>query len=162
MSPFSNKNKISQITENIVRSPINDDKWSLFSSRSFEIEEGENDVFDLQDEFQKMIEPIKERIGNYIVQSLQERMKTFCNREDLEQMRGIRAHEGGTEQGDKRPTIAAIISNESIKRFVDSVVGRVNYEIPGYDPKTVYLQTEKELKKSGFIHDVKKSKLIRI
>jgi hypothetical protein len=162
MSPFSNKNKISQITENIVRDPINDDKWSLFSSRSFEIEEGENDVFDMQDEFQKMIEPIKERIGNYIVQSLQERMKTFCNREDLEQMRGIRAPEGGTEQGDKRPTIAAIISNESIKRFVDSVVGRVNYEIPGYDPKTVYLQTGKELKNAGFVHDEKRHKLKRI
>lgn len=160
--PFSNKNKISQITENIVRDPINDDKWSLFSSRRFEIEEGENDVFDLQDEFQKLVEPIKERIGNYIVKSLQERMKTFCNREDLEQMRGIRAPEGETEQGDKRPTIAAIISNESIKRFVDSVVGRVNYEIPGYDQKTVYLQTEKELKNAGFVHDEKRHKLKRI
>lgn len=51
MIPFFNKNKISQITENIVRDPINNDKWSLFSSRFFEIEEGENDVFDMQDEF---------------------------------------------------------------------------------------------------------------
>lgn len=162
MFSFSKKNKISETTKNIVQDPYNGNKWNLFSSRWVEIQEGKNDVFDLQDEFQKLVEPIKERIGDYIVQSLQERMRMFCNREELEQMRGIRAPEGGTEQGDKRPTIAAIISNESIKRFVDSVVGRVNYEIPGYDPKTVYLQTEKELKNAGFVHDVKKSKLIRI
>ena len=156
------KTKISEITKNIVNANYVGDKWNIFASRPIEIQEDQNDVLDLQNELKKLVEPIKERIGEYIVQSLQERMKTFCNREDLEQMRGIRAPEGGTEQGDKRPTIAAIISNESIKRFVDSVVGRVNYEIPGYDPKTVYLQTEKELKNAGFVHDEKRHKLKRI
>lgn len=110
-----------------------------------------DDQFCDYDKFEKFL---NERLCDYA--------PTERFRKDNEQMMGIRAPEGGTEQGDKRPTIAAIISNESIKRFVDSVVGRVNYEIPGYDPKTVYLQTEKELKKSGFIHDVKKSKLVRI
>lgn len=88
-------------------------------------------------------------------------MRMFCNREELEEMRGIRAPKDETEN-DKRPTLAVIISNESIQRFVDSVVGRVNYERPGYDPTTIYLQTDKELKTSGFIHDKKKRKLIRI
>ena len=72
-------------------------------------------------------------------------------------MKGI-----GANENDKRLTIAVIIANESIQRFVDSVVGRVNYEIPGYDPKTVYLQTEKELKNAGFVHDEKRHKLKRI
>jgi hypothetical protein len=45
---------------------------------------------------------------------------------------------------------------------VDSVIGRVNYGIPGYDPKTVYLQTEKELKNAGFVHDEKRHMLKRI
>lgn len=76
-------------------------------------------------------------------------------------MKGIGAPKDRDEY-DYRPTIAVIIANESIQRFVDSVVGRVNYEIPGYDLKTVYLQTDKELKHSGFSHDVKRSKLIRI
>lgn len=156
------KNDISEITKKIVQAQYIGDKWNLFASRPITIQEGQNDVLDLQNELKKLVEPIKERIGDYIVESLQERFKTFCNREELEQMRGIRAPEGETEQGDKRPTIAAIISNESIKRFVDSVVGRVNYEIPGYDPKTVYLQTEKELKNAGFVHDEKRHKLKRI
>ena len=151
------KNDISEITKKIVQAPYNGDKWNLFASRPIEIQDGQNDVFDLQNELKKLVEPIKERIGDYIVQSLQERIKTFCNREELEQMKGI-----GANENDKRPTIAVIVANESIQRFVDSVVGRVNYEIPGYDLKTVYLQTEKELKNSGFFHDVKKSKLIRI
>lgn len=159
---FSKKNKISETTKNILKSPYSyDEKWNLFSSRPVEIQEGQNDVFDLQDEFQKLVEPIKERIGEYIVQSLQERMRMFCNRDELEEMRGIRAPKDETEN-DKRPTLAVIISNESIQRFIDSVVGRVNYERPGYDPTTVYLQTDKELKTSGFIHDKKKRKLIRI
>lgn len=115
----------------------------------------------MQNGLKKLVEPIKERIGDYIVQSLQERLKTFCNREEFEQMKGIGAPKDRDEY-DYRPTIAVIVANETIQRFVDSVVGRVNYEIPGYDPKTVYLQTDKELKNSGFFHDVKKSKLIRI
>lgn len=155
------KNDISEITKKIVQAQYNGDKWNLFASRPIEIQEGQNDVLDLQNELKKIVEPIKERIGDYIVQSLQERLKTFCNSEELEQMKGIGAPKD-RDQYDYRPTIAVIIANESIQRFVDSVVGRVNYEIPGYDLKTVYLQTDKELKKSGFFHDVKKSKLIRI
>ena len=160
MSMFR-KNDISEITKKIVQAQYNGDKWNLFASRPIEIQEGQNDVLDLQNELKKIVEPIKERIGDYIVQSLQERLKTFCNSEELEQMKGIGAPKD-RDQYDYRPTIAVIIANESIQRFVDSVVGRVNYEIPGYDLKTVYLQTDKELKKSGFFHDVKKSKLIRI
>ena len=155
------KNDISEITKKIVQAQYNGDKWNLFASRPIEIQEGQNDVLDLQNELKKLVEPIKERIGDYIVQSLQERIKTFCNREELEQMKGIGAPKDRDEY-DYRPTIAVIIANESIQRFVDSVVGRVNYERPGYDQTTVYLQTEKELKNSGFIHDKKKRKLIRI
>lgn len=155
------KNDISEITKKIVQARYNGDKWNLFASRPIEIQEGQNDIFDLQNELKKLVEPIKERISDYIVQSLQERIKTFCNREELEQMKGIGAPKDRDEH-DYRPTIAVIVANESIQRFVDSVVGRVNYEIPGYDPKTVYLQTDKELKNSGFFHDVKKSQLIRI
>lgn len=155
------KNDISEITKKIVHAQYNGDKWNLFASRPIEIQEGQNDVLDLQNELKKLVEPIKERIGDYIVQSLQERLKTFCNREELDQMKGIGAPKYRDEY-DYRPTIAVIVANESIQRFIDSVVGRVNYEIPGNDPKTVYLQTEKELKNAGFVHDVKKSKLIRI
>ena len=155
------KNDISEITKKIVQAQYIGDKWNLFALRPIEIQKGQNDVLDLQNELKKLVEPIKERIGDYIVKSLQERLKTFCNREALEQMKVIGAPKDQDEH-DYRPTIAAIISNESIKRFVDSVVGRVNYEIPGYDQKTVYLQTEKELKNAGFVHDKKMHKLKRI
>lgn len=155
------KNKISETTKKIVHDPFNSDKWILFSTKPIEIDEDKKDIFDLQNDFQKTLEPIKQRIGDYIAISLTERMRMFCNREELEEMRGVRAPKNETEN-DKRPTLAVIISNESIQRFVDSVVGRVNYERPGYDPTTVYLQTDKELKTSGFIHDKKKRKLVRI